>query len=66
MPEALEAPQSAAPEETTGPVVVFDKVCIQFDRNPVLKDISFSVERGQTLIILDFLVSRLMIAIFGS
>jgi phospholipid/cholesterol/gamma-HCH transport system ATP-binding protein len=34
------------------PIVVFDKVSIQFGSHPVLKDISFSVERGQTLIIL--------------
>ena len=41
-----------APPADTGPVVVFDKVSIQFSRLPVLKEISFSVERGQTLIIL--------------
>ena len=44
-------PEIAAPEEN-GPVVVFEKVSIQFSRLPVLKEISFSVERGQTLIIL--------------
>jgi phospholipid/cholesterol/gamma-HCH transport system ATP-binding protein len=52
MPEALEAPQAATPEETAGPIVVFENVSIRFDRNPVLKNISFSVDRGQTLIIL--------------
>jgi len=52
MPEALEVPQAAPPEETSGPIVVFEDVSIRFDRNPVLKNISFSVDRGQTLIIL--------------
>ncbi len=52
MPETLEAPQPAASNEDSGPVVVFKDVSIQFDRNPVLKDISFSVNHGETLIIL--------------
>jgi phospholipid/cholesterol/gamma-HCH transport system ATP-binding protein len=52
MPETLEATRRDTPEETQGPVVVFKDVSIQFDRNPVLKDISFSVDRGNTLIIL--------------
>ncbi len=52
MPETLEAPATQAQEEEHGPVVVFKDVCIQFDRNPVLNDISFTVERGDTLIIL--------------
>ena len=52
MPETLEATQRDTPEETQGPVVVFKDVSIQFDRNPVLKNISFSVDRGNTLIIL--------------
>lgn len=34
------------------PVVEFKNVSITFDVKPVLKDISFSVERGQTLMIL--------------
>jgi phospholipid/cholesterol/gamma-HCH transport system ATP-binding protein len=34
------------------PVVEFKDVSITFDVKPVLKDISFSVERGQTLILL--------------
>jgi phospholipid/cholesterol/gamma-HCH transport system ATP-binding protein len=34
------------------PVVEFKDVTITFDVKPVLKDISFSVERGQTLILL--------------
>src|ERR1700678_3026301 len=36
----------------TGPLVVFEDVSIAFDRKVVLKNISFSVEHGQTLIIL--------------
>jgi phospholipid/cholesterol/gamma-HCH transport system ATP-binding protein len=35
-----------------GPVVEFDDVTISFDVKPVLQGISFSVERGQTLILL--------------
>jgi phospholipid/cholesterol/gamma-HCH transport system ATP-binding protein len=35
-----------------GPVVEFKDVTITFDVKPVLKDISFTVERGQTLILL--------------
>jgi phospholipid/cholesterol/gamma-HCH transport system ATP-binding protein len=42
----------ATPPNNNTPVVVFSHVSIQFDRNPVLKDISFEVDHGQTLIIL--------------
>jgi phospholipid/cholesterol/gamma-HCH transport system ATP-binding protein len=35
-----------------GPVVEFKDVTITFDVKPVLKDISFTVERGETLVIL--------------
>jgi phospholipid/cholesterol/gamma-HCH transport system ATP-binding protein len=52
MAGTLEAPQPEALDRDHGPVVVFDHVSIQFERNPVLKDISFSVEHGETLIIL--------------
>ena len=52
MPETQEAPQSEAPQQDNGPVVEFKNVSIQFTRKPVLEDISFTVERGQTLIIL--------------
>jgi phospholipid/cholesterol/gamma-HCH transport system ATP-binding protein len=41
----------AAPGEQ-GPVVVFDDVSIAFDRKTVLDNISFSVEHGETRIIL--------------
>ncbi len=46
---------AANPEEKPsfdGPVVVFKDVSIGFERKEVLKDISFSVDAGQTLIIL--------------
>jgi len=36
----------------TGPLVVFENVSIAFDLKVILKNISFSVDRGQTLIIL--------------
>ncbi len=38
--------------EEGGPVVEFRDVCITFDRDPVLKNISFHVERGETRILL--------------
>ena len=41
---------TTTPDDT--PIVVFDHVSIGFDEKPVLKDISFTVTRGQTLIIL--------------
>jgi phospholipid/cholesterol/gamma-HCH transport system ATP-binding protein len=40
------------PNAAAAPVVVFDDVSIQFDRKPVLSHISFTVERGETLILL--------------
>ena len=40
------------PIDESAPVVAFDKVSIAFDGKVVLKDISFSVDHGQTLIIL--------------
>jgi phospholipid/cholesterol/gamma-HCH transport system ATP-binding protein len=52
MPETVETPKPADTPEDHTPVVVFDHVSIQFDRNPVLRDISFTVDRGQTLIVL--------------
>jgi len=52
MPETVESPKPADTPEDHTPVVVFDHVSIQFDRNPVLRDISFTVDRGQTLIVL--------------
>jgi phospholipid/cholesterol/gamma-HCH transport system ATP-binding protein len=52
MPETAEATNPQTKAEERGPVVVFDKVSIQFTRKPVLKEISFKVEHGDTLIIL--------------
>ena len=46
------AEPTSNPPADTGPVVVFKDVTLTFDREPVLKNISFSVERGQTLVIL--------------
>ena len=53
-PPAKGGPPSIAPPgpPPIGPVIVFDNVSISFDGRPVLKDVSFSVERGQTLCIL--------------
>jgi len=42
-------PVSGVPPE---PIIVFDNVSISFDSRPVLENISFSVNRGQTLCIL--------------
>jgi phospholipid/cholesterol/gamma-HCH transport system ATP-binding protein len=53
-PASADGPPSIAPPgpPPLGPVIVFDHVSISFDGRPVLADISFSVERGQTLCIL--------------
>jgi phospholipid/cholesterol/gamma-HCH transport system ATP-binding protein len=55
MPEDL-ANRSVSPSESdsgsTEPVVVVDDVSIKFDLKPVLHNISFTVQRGETLIIL--------------
>jgi phospholipid/cholesterol/gamma-HCH transport system ATP-binding protein len=58
MPEDLAitgpGPNTATMEQRAGdaPVVQFENVSITFDVKPVLWDISFSVERGQTLVLL--------------
>jgi phospholipid/cholesterol/gamma-HCH transport system ATP-binding protein len=49
---STETPATAVSTETSGPVVVFDDVSIAFDLKPVLHNISFSVNAGETLIIL--------------
>lgn len=46
--EASSAPGESPPE----PAIVFDNVSISFDTRVVLQDVSFSVDRGQTLCIL--------------
>ncbi len=45
-------PDSSPLPDYAGPVVEFRDVSITFDRDPVLKNISFRVERGETRIIL--------------
>ena len=42
----------SAPTTENEPVIVFRNVSISFDERPVLADVSFSVDRGQTLCIL--------------
>ncbi len=53
-PEDDAAPPSiAAPgPPSLDPLIQFDRVSIAFDGRPVLEDVSFSVQRGQTLCIL--------------
>ncbi|HUX28889.1 MAG TPA: ATP-binding cassette domain-containing protein [Terracidiphilus sp.] len=52
------APETTAPvreqsaSSTPGPFISFSHVSISFDGRPVLEDVSFQVERGQTLCIL--------------
>jgi phospholipid/cholesterol/gamma-HCH transport system ATP-binding protein len=45
-------PVAPAAEVTAGPIIVFSHVSISFNGRAVLEDVSFSVERGQTLCIL--------------
>jgi phospholipid/cholesterol/gamma-HCH transport system ATP-binding protein len=54
MSEAAENPGAAVAHqpENAGRVVEFENVSIGFDGKQVLEDVSFAVERGQTLIIL--------------
>jgi phospholipid/cholesterol/gamma-HCH transport system ATP-binding protein len=54
MTEAISSPGATTidPQDDETPVVEFSDVSIAFELKPVLKNISFSVERGQTLIIL--------------
>jgi phospholipid/cholesterol/gamma-HCH transport system ATP-binding protein len=53
-PPASDGPPSIAPPgpPPLGPIIQFDRVSIAFDGRPVLEDVSFSVERGETLCIL--------------
>jgi phospholipid/cholesterol/gamma-HCH transport system ATP-binding protein len=53
MPEAV-AHNNPLPKDSdpTEPVVVYEDVSITFDVKPVLENISFTVQRGETLIIL--------------
>ena len=45
-------PWRGAPAPPPEPVIVFRNVSISFDGRAVLEDVSFSVDRGQTLCIL--------------
>jgi len=47
-----EEEQPSSPEHSAEPVIVFSHVSIGFDGRPVLEDVSFSVQRGETLCIL--------------
>jgi phospholipid/cholesterol/gamma-HCH transport system ATP-binding protein len=49
---AAAEPPELLPGEPQEPIISFKNVSISFDGRPVLQDISFSVERGQTLCIL--------------
>jgi phospholipid/cholesterol/gamma-HCH transport system ATP-binding protein len=44
--------ESKSTDESTEPVVVFEDVSISFDEKPVLQNISFTVQHGETRIIL--------------
>ncbi len=53
MPETSAIAEQTAPEpKAAGPVVVFDHVSIAFEDKQVLEDISFTVEPGETRIVL--------------
>jgi phospholipid/cholesterol/gamma-HCH transport system ATP-binding protein len=53
-PQDSDGPPSIAPPgpPPLGPIIRFDRVSISFDDRTVLEDVSFSVERGETLCIL--------------
>ena len=53
-PPSKDGPPSIAPPgpPPLGPIIVFDNVSISFDGRSVLENVSFSVERGETLCIL--------------
>ena len=44
--------QKASAQDSAKPIIVFDDVSISFDGRAVLEDVSFSVDRGETLCIL--------------
>jgi phospholipid/cholesterol/gamma-HCH transport system ATP-binding protein len=46
------ASSSSIENPTSGPIVVFDSVSIHFDEKPVLQNVSFTVEHGETRILL--------------
>jgi phospholipid/cholesterol/gamma-HCH transport system ATP-binding protein len=49
---ALDRANSATAAEDAGPIIAFNHVSISFDGRSVLEDVSFTVDRGQTLCIL--------------
>jgi phospholipid/cholesterol/gamma-HCH transport system ATP-binding protein len=49
---ALDRANSATAAEDAGPIIAFSHVSISFDGRSILEDVSFSVDRGQTLCIL--------------
>jgi phospholipid/cholesterol/gamma-HCH transport system ATP-binding protein len=52
MATTVNLPQREQTPDSAEPIVAFENVSITFDVNPVLKDISFTVHRGETRIIL--------------
>jgi phospholipid/cholesterol/gamma-HCH transport system ATP-binding protein len=52
MPDELSSTAVIDSPDGTGPVVEFDGVSIGFEGKPVLQNVSFAVESGQTLILL--------------
>jgi phospholipid/cholesterol/gamma-HCH transport system ATP-binding protein len=48
----LERAKPERPKPPSGPIITFSHVSISFDDRSVLEDVSFSVDRGQTLCIL--------------
>jgi phospholipid/cholesterol/gamma-HCH transport system ATP-binding protein len=51
-PDEAETEAAAPAEAPPGPIIVFNHVSISFNDRPVLEDVSFTVDRGQTLCIL--------------
>jgi len=51
-PEIAGTPEEEGAVEPSGPIIAFSHVSISFDGRLVLEDVSFSVDRGQTLCIL--------------
>src|ERR1019366_9019408 len=51
-PEFAEAVPEAGSGELSGPIIAFNNVSISFNGRSVLEDVSFAVDRGQTLCIL--------------
>lgn len=52
IPELAETLPDARSGQLTGPIIAFHNVSISFDEHAVLEDVSFSVNRGETVCIL--------------